>query len=218
MSSQVRPVSTSVALVIIALAACTTAPVTTPAATPGATRSGQVTPFAIPSPVVSPPPAPPAATPAPVPAPPQGPPAPTPTPPPVPVSAPVSTSLSFDVFGVTKRYPDVTARIETVNGQARTIIQAADGPDSLSVVVAGTGPGEHPIESVDITDRRLGENPLHFDRHNPRLEASAAFTRFEPDGGIVAGTFQARHRGVPPVHIRDGKLTARLASPTLARR
>ncbi len=122
---------------------------------------------------------------------------------------PQQTSLSFDLFGIHKTYDTVTATVtKNAEGQPQTLIQATDGPNTLTMVVAGSGVGDHPVESVTIKDAKLGGQERKFDRSDPKLDASVTFTQFDQPTGRIAGTFTARYNGFPPISIQNGQLVA----------
>ncbi|MBC7542080.1 MAG: hypothetical protein H7338_05050 [Candidatus Sericytochromatia bacterium] len=127
------------------------------------------------------------------------------------------TLLTFDLFGMNKIYDTVTALVQpSPSGQQQTVIMAMQGPDTLKMIVDGTGIGQHAIQSVAIKDEKLGGQERQFDNSGQRLNAMVTFTEFDLPGGRIAGTFTARYNGFPPVSIRNGRLIAGIAMPAAA--
>jgi hypothetical protein len=136
----------------------------------------------------------------------------SPSPTAAPTTAPTTatpTKLSFNLFGIHKQYDTVTAEVgKDSSGQPQTTIRAVDGPNTLTLIVAGSGLGEHPVTQVSIKDEKLGDKERTFAAGDPKLSASVTFTEFNVPTGIVAGTFNAAYKGFPPVSVSDGQVTA----------
>lgn len=125
------------------------------------------------------------------------------------VPAPVSQKLSFDLFGQHKVYSHVTAEVgKDAQGEPQTTVRAVDGPNTLTMVVGGTGVGEHPVTAVTIQDEKLGGKAYTFRNDDARLSGKVTFTTFDPAGGQIAGTFTAAYKGFPPVAVRNGTVLA----------
>jgi hypothetical protein len=117
--------------------------------------------------------------------------------------------LSFNLFGIHKTYSKVTAEIgQSSEGKPQTTIRAIDGPNTLTMVVDGTGVGEHPVKQVAIKDEKLGGQEHTFDASDPKLSGSVTFTEFNAPNGVVAGTFTAAYRGFPPISVSGGEVMA----------
>lgn len=122
---------------------------------------------------------------------------------------PVSTKLSFDLFGHHKEYNQVTAMVaKDEQGREQTVIQARDGDNTLKLVVAGSGVGEHKLVRAEIKDQLLGAEPYVLDASNPKIAGTVTFTEFDPQGGRVVGSFDGGYTGFPPVRVSNGALVA----------
>jgi hypothetical protein len=129
-------------------------------------------------------------------------------------TAPIETNLSFDLFGNHKTYKTVTAETgQDANGQPQTTVRALDGENTLTMIVAGSGVGEHAVKSVTIKDQRLGGKEYSFTNSDSRLSGTVNFTEFDPASGKVAGTFTAAYKGFPPVSVQNGTVTAMAVQP-----
>lgn len=122
---------------------------------------------------------------------------------------PVSTKLSFDLFGHHKEYNQVNATVtKDEQGREQTVIQARDGDNTLKLVVAGSGVGEHKLVRAEIKDQLLGAEPYVLDASNPKIAGTVTFTEFNPQGGRVIGSFDGGYSGFPPVRVSNGALVA----------
>lgn len=128
----------------------------------------------------------------------------------------VSTKLSFDLFGQHKEYNQVTATVtQDEQGREQTVIQAVDGNNTLKLVVAGSGVGEHKLVRAEIKDQLLGAEPYVLDASNPKIAGTVTFTEFDPQGGRVVGSIDGGYTGFPPVRVSNGALVAWHGGDTL---
>lgn len=129
-------------------------------------------------------------------------------------AAPIQQNLSFDLFGQHKEYKSVTAEVgKDATGQDQTTVKAVDGENTLTMIVAGSGVGDHAVKAVTIKDQRLGGKEYSFTDADSRLEGKVTFTEFDLAGGRIAGSFAAAYKGFPPVSVQNGTVTAMAVQP-----